>query len=317
MKLAKILLSLAATFILTDCIWAKGDVVPQVHRDIHRTLQEQQDVARFFHTMSDSVNTLEGERPFELRPELDLYSDWNDNFDPMNGKKIPANIPNNVDIDLSGWYPPIKGMVTSPFGWRKQRMHKGEDIKLYVGDTVRAAFDGRVRICRSDRRGYGNFYVIRHDNGLETIYGHLSKHIVKQDEYVKAGQAIGLGGSTGRSTGPHLHFEMRYMGIALDPADLIDFVTFQPRSQIFKLDRKRAEWEQSNKGKRSALASSRGSSSRSSGSRRSSPAIHVVRKGDTLGGIARRYGTTVNRLCKLNGIRANTKLQLGKRLKIK
>jgi LysM repeat protein len=107
------------------------------------------------------------------------------------------------------------------------------------------------------------------------------------------------------------------MGIALDPADLIDFVTFQPRSQIFKLDRKRAEWEQSNKGKRSALASSRGSSSRSSGSRRSSPAIHVVRKGDTLGGIARRYGTTVNRLCKLNGIRANTKLQLGKRLKIK
>jgi len=266
--------------------------------------------------MSDSVNTLEGEKPFELRPELDLYSDWNDKFDPMNGK-IPANIPNNVDIDLSGWYPPVKGMVTSPFGWRKERMHKGEDIKLYIGDTVRAAFDGRVRICRSDRRGYGNFYVIRHDNGLETIYGHLSKHIVKQDEYVKAGQAIGLGGSTGRSTGPHLHFEMRYMGIALDPADLIDFVTFQPRSQVYKLDRKRAEWEQSNKGKRSALASSRGSSSRSSGSRRSSPSIHVVRKGDTLGGIARRYGTTVNRLCKLNGIRANTKLQLGKRLKIK
>ena len=232
MKLIKILLSLVATFILTDCIWAKGDVVPQVHRDIHRTLQEQQDVARFFYTMSDSVNTLEGEKPFELRPELDLYSDWNDKFDPMNGK-IPANIPNNVDIDLSGWYPPVKGMVTSPFGWRKERMHKGEDIKLYIGDTVRAAFDGRVRICRSDRRGYGNFYVIRHDNGLETIYGHLSKHIVKQDEYVKAGQAIGLGGSTGRSTGPHLHFEMRYMGIALDPADLIDFVTFQPRSQVY------------------------------------------------------------------------------------
>ena len=181
MKFVKLLLSLVATFILTDCIWAKGDVVPQVHRDIHRTLQEQQDVARFFHTMSDSVNTLEGEKPFELRPELDLYSDWNDKFDPMNGK-IPANIPNNVDIDLSGWYPPIKGMVTSPFGWRKERMHKGEDLKLYIGDTVRAAFDGRVRICRSDRRGYGNFYVIRHDNGLETIYGHLSKHIVKQDE---------------------------------------------------------------------------------------------------------------------------------------
>ena len=317
MKFGYLLLSLAATFILTDSIWAKGDVIPQVHRDIHRTLQEQQDVARFFHTMSDSVNTLEGEEPFELHPVLDLYSDWNDKFDPMNGK-IPANIPNNVEIDLSGWYPPIKGMVTSPFGWRKERMHKGEDIKLYTGDTVRAAFDGRVRICRSDRRGYGNFYVIRHDNGLETIYGHLSKHIVKQDEYVKAGQAIGLGGSTGRSTGPHLHFEMRYMGIALDPADLIDFVTFQPRSQIYKLDRKQAQWDQNNKGRRGATASaSRTSTSRKNANRRTSPSVHVVRKGDTLGGIARRYGTTVNRLCKLNGIRANTKLQLGKRIRIK
>jgi LysM repeat protein len=107
------------------------------------------------------------------------------------------------------------------------------------------------------------------------------------------------------------------MGIALDPAELIDFTTFQPRSQIYKLDRKRAQWEQSNKGKSNALARSRGSSTRSNGARRSSSTIHVVRKGDTLGAIARRYGTTVNRLCKLNGIKANTKLQLGKRLKIK
>lgn len=314
MNYGKIVLSLWVTFFLTEGVWAKGDIVPQVHRDIHRTLQEQQDVARFFQTMSDSVSTLEGEQPFELRPELDLYSEWNDKFDPLNGKKIPANIPNNVEIDLSGWYPPIRGVVTSPFGWRKERMHKGEDIRLLTGDTVRAAFDGRVRICRSDRRGYGNFYVIRHDNGLETIYGHLSRHIVKQDEYVKAGQAIGLGGSTGRSTGPHLHFEMRYMGIALDPADLIDFTTFQPRSQIYQLDRKRAQWEQSNKGRSTA---SRSSAGRHGSSRRSSPSVHVVRKGDTLGGIARRYGTTVNRLCRLNGIRPNTKLQLGRRLKLK
>ena len=283
MNYGKIVLSLWVTLFLTEGIWAKGDIVPQVHRDIHRTLQEQQDVARFFQTMSDSVSTLEGEQPFELRPELDLYSEWNDKFDPLNGKKIPANIPNNVEIDLSGWYPPIRGMVTSPFGWRKERMHKGEDIRLLTGDTVRAAFDGRVRICRSDRRGYGNFYVIRHDNG-------------------------------GRSTGPHLHFEMRYMGIALDPADLIDFTTFQPRSQIYQLDRKRAQWEQSNKGRSTA---SRSSAGRGMTSRRSSPSVHVVRKGDTLGGIARRYGTTVNRLCRLNGIRPNTKLQLGKRLKLK
>ncbi len=306
------MLSLIAAFLFTDGIWAIGDVVPQVHRDIHKTLQEQQDVARFFQTMSDSVSTLEGEKPFELRPALDLYSEWNDNFDPMNGKK-PQNLPNIVEIDLSGWYPPIKGMITSPFGWRKHRMHKGEDIKLYVGDTVRAAFDGRVRIRRFERRGYGYYYVIRHENGLETIYGHLSKFIVEQDEYVKAGQPIGLGGSTGRSTGPHLHFEMRYIGIALDPADMIDFNTFQPRNQIYKLDRKRAEWAQNNKGKSERMRASTPSSSRALNASK----IHVVRKGDTLGALARQYGTTVNRLCKLNGIKANTTLQLGRRLKIK
>ncbi len=316
MNFGKIVLSLVATFIFADYIWASGDVVPQVHRDIHKTLQEQQDVARFFQTMSDSVSTLEGEKPFELRPALDLYGEWNDNFDPMNGKK-PKNIGNIVEIDLSGWYPPIKGMITSPFGWRKKRMHKGEDIKLYEGDTVRAAFDGKVRIKKFDRRGYGYYYVIRHENGLETIYGHLSKHIVDQDEYVKAGQAIGLGGSTGRSTGPHLHFEMRYMGIALDPSELIDFNTFQPRNQTYRLDRKRAEWAQENKGKSGAQASSSASSSSRSSSRRSGSTVHVIRRGDTLGALARRYGTTVNRLCKLNGIRPNTKLQLGRRLKIR
>ena len=311
MKFGKFLLSLFATFIIADSIWAKGDVVPQVHRDIHKTLQEQQDVARFFQTMSDSVSTLEGEKPFELHPTLDIYGEDSD----IKVKK-PKNVGNLVEIDLSGWYPPIKGMITSPFGWRKRRMHKGEDIKLYVGDTVRTAFDGVVKIRQYDRRGYGYYYVLSHENGLETIYGHLSKHIVKQDEVVKAGQAIGLGGSTGRSTGPHLHFEMRYMGIALDPSDLIDFNTFQPHEQIYKLNRKRAEWAQNNKGKRGAQANSSSSSSKSSSSK-SSVSVHVIRRGDTLGALARRYGTTVNRLCKLNGIKPNTTLHLGRRLKIR
>ena len=315
MKLIRIIMPLLVASLYTSQIWAVGDVVPQIHRDIHRQLQEQQDVARFFITMSDSVSTLEGEKPFELHPSLDLYAEWNDEFNPTKGMNL-SNVPNNVEIDLSGWYPPIKGMITSPFGWRKTRMHKGEDIRLYVGDTVRAAFDGRVRICRFERRGYGNYYVIRHDNGLETIYGHLSKHLVKQDEYVKAGQAIGLGGSTGRSTGPHLHFEMRYLGVALDPSKLIDFTTFQPHDSIYHLDRKKAEWAQNNYG-RSGSSRSASTSSRNSKARRSGSSYHTVRRGDTLGSIARRYGTTVNRLCKLNGIRANTKLQIGKRIKYK
>lgn len=306
-----------AAFIITSTVWAKEDVVPQVHRDIHRILQEQQDINRFFFSMADSIATIEGEQPFDLYPALDLYSEWNDNFDPMSGKR-PTNLPNSVEIDLSGWYPPILGQITSPYGWRKRRMHKGEDIKLYVGDTVRAAFDGRVRIRRFERRGYGNYYVIRHENGLETIYGHLSKHIVKQDEYVKAGQAIGLGGSTGRSTGPHLHFEMRYMGIALDPSDLINFDTFKPHNEVYKLDRKRAEWAQNNKGRGGAAnTSATKGKGKSAASGKGGSSFHTIKRGDTLGSIARRYGTTVNKLCKLNGIRANTKIQAGKKLRYK
>lgn len=323
----KFWLSVVAALTITGCLWAKGDVVPQVHRDIHRVLQEQQNIAQFFFSMTDSVAAVEGEQPFDLYPALDLYSEWNDNFDPMNGKR-PANVPNQVDIDLSGWYAPIKGQITSPFGWRKRRMHKGVDIKLYVGDTVRAAFDGRVRICRFERRGYGNYYVIRHENGLETIYGHLSKHIVKADQYVKAGQAIGLGGSTGRSTGPHLHFEMRHMGVALDPSDIINFETFRPHEQIYSLNRKQAEWAQSNKGKRGTRYSDNSSSrnnakggkaqaGRANNNNAGGKGYHTIKRGDTLGSIARRYGTTVNRLCKLNGIRANSKIQAGKRLRYK
>ena len=315
--------------LMTMGIDAKSDVVPQVHRDIHRELQEQQSISSFFQIMVDSVETIKGETPFELHPTLDLY-EWNDNYYPTLNKKV--ELKDTYDISLRGWYPPIKGRITSPYGWRKKRMHKGEDIKLYMGDTVRAAFDGRVRIRKFEKRGYGYYYVIRHDNGLETIYGHLSKQIVAQDQYVKAGQAIGLGGSTGRSTGPHLHFEMRFMGIALDPSELIDFDTFEPRDSVYHLDRKRAEWAQNNKGKGRATytpnaksttathagnrpATAKGGSSTSATG--GAVGYHVVRKGDTLGAIARKYGTTVSRLCRLNGIKANSTLQIGKKIRYK
>ena len=102
-------------------------------------------------------------------------------------------------------------------------MHKGLDIKVYIGDTIRAAFDGKVRIVRYEANGYGNYVVIRHNNGLETIYGHMSKHLVAENEHVRAGDPIGLGGNTGRSTGSHLHFETRLCGVALNPALMFDF----------------------------------------------------------------------------------------------
>jgi murein DD-endopeptidase MepM/ murein hydrolase activator NlpD len=115
-------------------------------------------------------------------------------------------------------------VVTSNFGSRWGRQHKGLDIKVYIGDTIRAAFSGKVRIVRYEGGGYGNYVVIRHPNGLETIYGHLSKQLVKENENVRAGEPIGLGGNTGRSTGSHLHFETRLCGVALNPALLFDFL---------------------------------------------------------------------------------------------
>ena len=102
-------------------------------------------------------------------------------------------------------------------------MHNGLDLKVNIGDTIVAAFDGKVRIVKYERRGYGKYVVIRHDNGLETVYGHLSKQLVEENQLVKAGEVIGLGGNTGRSTGSHLHFETRFLGIAINPIYMFDF----------------------------------------------------------------------------------------------
>ncbi len=328
------MLSLLAAFII-NVVQAKDDAVPPVHRSIHKQLQDLQDEMQSFQSLVDSVYSIENilEETFDLFPALDLYTEWSDaNSGPLwdNSKNIPATL----DIDVSTFYAPTKGRLTSPFGWRRRRMHKGVDLKVYVGDTIYAAFDGKVRVKKYERRGYGYYYVIRHNNGLETVYGHLSRQLVAQDAEVKAGQPIGLGGNTGRSTGSHLHFEMRFMGIALDPATIIDLDSFQPRSPIYAFKRSQAEWEQNNKGKRGAryretggrnnqvkLADNNTSSSKNNSSSRTSTAsggnVHRVKQGDTLSAIARKYGTTVSKLCKLNGIRADKTLQLGQKIKYK
>lgn len=155
----------------------------------------------------------------------DIYSEgWNsDRVNPYQN----ANIPSTKVIDVSKYAMPVKHkVVTSHFGYRKQfgRMHYGVDLKASVGDTIYAAFTGKVRLTKFDRNGYGFYVVVRHDNGLETVYGHLSKFLVKPNQFVKAGTPIALSGNTGRSTGPHLHFETRFMGIALNPEKIFDFV---------------------------------------------------------------------------------------------
>ena len=150
-----------------------------------------------------------------------LYMDWNNQFSAMS-----TALPDSFLINLRDFCMPTPSrVVTSNFGSRWGRQHKGLDIKVYIGDTIRAAFSGKVRIVKNEgaRKGFGKYVVIRHNNGLETIYGHLSKWLVEENQEVRAGDPIALGGNTGRSFGSHLHFETRLCGVALNPAIMFDF----------------------------------------------------------------------------------------------
>lgn len=153
-------------------------------------------------------------------PASNIYSDWKNT-----GVSVAhGHVPSNYKIDLTGFHMPTPSRkVTSNFGQRWGRLHAGLDIKVYIGDTIRAAFDGKVRISQYAASGYGYYIVIRHPNGLETLYGHLSKLIAKENQIVRAGDVIGLGGNTGRSTGSHLHFETRICGTPINPALMFDF----------------------------------------------------------------------------------------------
>ena len=252
-------------------------------------------------------------------PAIDLYGECSNA-----STHSPINLPDSFRINLRGFCMPTPSrVVTSNFGARWGRQHKGLDIKVYIGDTIRAAFDGKVRVVRYDKRGYGKFVVIRHPNGLETYYGHLSKQLVSEDQEVRAGDVIGLGGNTGRSTGSHLHFETRLGGVALNPAIMFDF-----QNQDVVAD----EWtfRRSTYNQESALATKQrgtggvyrggdgldyagapNSNKQTAGDVR----YHKIKSGETLSSIARKHNTTVSALCSLNRINKNVKLRVGQILK--
>lgn len=194
--------------------------------------------------------------------------------------------------DSCSFVAPFIGRKTSDFGMRRYRHHYGVDIKVYTGDPIASAFEGVVRVAHYDG-DYGKVVVVRHNNGLETLYAHLSQLNVKRGDWVEAGEIVGLGGNTGRSTGSHLHFEVRYLGEPINPNQVIDFEHGLLCSDTLYLNREHFEY----------LAEARAIK------------YHRVRSGDTLSGIARRYGTTVTRLCQLNGIRSSTTLKIGRSLR--
>jgi murein DD-endopeptidase MepM/ murein hydrolase activator NlpD len=232
-------------------------------------------------------------------PSNDIYNNvWRS--DRVNPYRIPVDsLPDSVRIDMSKFVIPHRGVVTSRFGPRRYRFHYGIDLKVNVGDSILSSFDGKVRIIDYEAKGYGHYVVIRHENGLETVYAHFSQVLVEHDQAVKAGELIGLGGNTGRSTGPHLHYELRYLGNAINPENMINFSTGLAITDEYLLTRKKSFRHMADV---KAMQAAR---------------YVTVRKGDTLGAIAARNGTSINNICRLNNISRNKVLRIGQKLRVR
>ena len=253
-------------------------------------------------------------------PAADLYEDWNNIY----AHRATA-LPDTFKINLRGFCMPTDNrVVTSNFGARWGRQHKGIDVKVYIGDTIRAAFSGKVRMVKYEAGGYGKYVVIRHGNGLETIYGHMSKHLVAEDEIVEAGQPIGLGGNTGRSTGSHLHFETRLCGVALNPALMFDFKNQDVVGDYYMFYRDTYQKESIVANRLRGVGGTGGidtnedvelANAAPEATYAKDVKFHKVKRGETLASIARKRGTTIDEICRLNRIGRNIRLMPGQILK--
>ena len=258
-------------------------------------------------------------------PASALYEEWENTY-----AHKTTELPDSFRINLRHFaMPTTSRVITSKMGPRWGRAHKGLDIKVYIGDTIRAAFSGKVRIKKYEAAGYGKYLVIRHPNGLETIYGHMSDWLVDENETVKAGQPIGLGGNTGRSTGSHLHFETRLCGVALNPALLFDFINQDVTADYYMF--RKSDYEYANKAINNTFNTQAGGPNldlsaplaeskdmKAAAAKQQANAdvrYHKVSAGETLYSIAKRRGLTVDQLCKLNHLTRDVKVRPGQLLR--
>lgn len=326
--------------------------------------KEQPKIAQAASTKESTTSTVKtGSSAVPYTPGGSVFEeDWDEeNVSVYHGSL--SELPSNIEIQLtdgeaSSFHSPITGSPSSRYGYRSGRRHTGTDVPLTVGDPIYSAFDGKVRISKSNAGGYGNLVVIRHANGLETYYGHLSKSNVEPGQAVKAGDVIGQGGNTGRSTGPHLHFETRFQGFPFDPERIINFASGELRSPEFELRQSyfgansryvasgnytpssQEDSEGESKGRvitpepvkkttttqpSSGYKKQQASAGKSTGGKKSSttkkqtnkPVYHNIEKGDNLTTIAKKNGTTVEQLRKLNPQIKGDKISSGKSIRVK
>lgn len=282
------------------------------HSDVHKQLLANQAKSK------DQIRLVEKNTFIDLiddlEPEPDIYTEgWNSKR--VNPFK-ESDVPNSKVIDVTGYHMPCPGRVTSNYGYRAKfgRMHKGIDLGIRSNDTIYAAFDGKVRLTAYEAKGYGNYVIIRHPNGLETVYGHLNKALVKPEQNVKAGEPIALGGSTGRSTGPHLHFETRFMGYAINPSAIFDFANQTTHTDTYTFSKSTYTQPRNYAPSKNLAQSEKGNPYKPAASSKST---YKVKKGDTLSSIARSHGMSTTRLRRLNGLGSSDKIRSGQVLKLK
>ena len=321
----KFILSLLASLGGCIAVHAQEFKVPASHAAIHQDLIASQANIGKQIKVEDTEQFLEGLLNEEdIEPEIDIYTEgWNSKRVNPYGDAV---VPDTKDIDVSVFAMPHPGYVTSNYGYRRRfrREHKGIDIKAITGDTIRSAFNGKIRLTSYDRRGYGNYIIIRHENGLETVYGHLSKILISEDQYVKAGDPIGLAGNTGRSFGSHLHFETRYMGIPINPAAIFDFSNQTTHTDIYTFDKRtyKKARNYSDAANRQYMAKYREEhkeqfAAASKKASKGNGTTYRIRRGDSLGKIAARNGVSVKQLCRLNGLKTTSKLQIGQVIRLR
>ena len=258
------------------------------------------------------------------RDEKVFTENWNTTVTHVYYGVTADNLPESTAIQLvdslTGHHYPYKGSMSSKYGPRKGRSHQGVDLPLKTGDPIYATFDGVVRYSASSSSGYGNLVIVRHDNGLETYYAHLSERLVEPNDRVVAGQQIGKGGSTGRSSGPHLHFETRYKGQSFDPERLFDFKTGELRNSEILLKRRHfsihSKYEQ-DFNEEEEVAKQEAAERAAATAPKQTTQYHTVVAGDTFGSLARKYNTTSEAIQKLNPGIEPTKIRIGQKICVK